>query len=448
MSDTRQPEERQRGIHARVWAIAAPVMLSNLSVPLLGAVDTAVVGHLPDPAYIGGVAVGAIIFSFLYWGFSFLRMGTSGFTAQAYGSGDRDELRAVLARALLLALAIGLLLIVLQLPISWISFHLFEASSEVETQATLYFDIRIWSAPASLANYVMIGWFLGTGRARTMLLLEVTLNGINIVLDLVFVLGFGWGVEGVALASLLAEVTAVSLGLVIIARILKRDGGAFRLARIRDPARLIALFRVNRDILIRTLCLLFAFGYFTAQGAKMSDAVLAANAILLQFFTFMAHGIDGLADATQVLAGNAKGARHRGQFRAAIRAAALWAAGVAIVIALVFWLAGPTLIALFTNMTEVRQIAETYLPWMAVAPLLSVWCFLLDGIFIGTTRTDAMRNAMVASLLLYLAACWVLIPWLGNHGLWLAMMIFMVARALSLAVYLPALDRSIEAAPG
>ena len=447
MADAREARSLPKSMHARVWAIAAPVMLSNLTVPLLGAVDTAVVGHLPDPAYIGGVAVGAIIFSFLYWGFSFLRMGTSGFTAQAYGGGDKDELRAVLARALLLALVIGLLLIVLQLPISWIAFHFFEASAEVETQASLYFDIRIWSAPASLANYVMIGWLLGTGRARTMLLLEITLNGINIVLDLVFVLGFGWGVGGVALASLIAEVTAVSIGLGIIAHTLKREGGRFRRERIGDPARLVALFKVNRDILIRTLCLLFAFAYFTAQGAKMGDAMLAANAILLQFFTFMAYGIDGLSDATQVLAGNAKGARDRGQFRAAIRAATLWAAGLAALIAIVYWLAGPLLIGLFTNISEVRQIAVTYLPWMAVAPLLSVWCFLLDGIFIGTTRTGALRNAMIASLLLYLAACWLLIPWLGNNGLWLALMIFVVARALTLLVYLPGLDRSIETAP-
>ena len=329
-------------------------MLSNLSIPLLGAVDTAVVGHLPDPVFIGGVAVGAIVFNFLYWGFSFLRMGTSGFSAQAHGAGNGDELRAVLARAMLLALVIGLLLIALQLPIAWLAFTLFDASAGVETQARLYFDIRIWSAPASLANYVMIGWLLGTGRARTMLLLQVTLNGLNIVLDLVFVLGLGWGVEGVALASLLAEVSAVSLGLFIIARALKVEGGAWQPKLIRDPERLVALFRVNRDILIRTLSLVAAFGYFTAQGAKMGDLVLAANAILLQFFAFMAYGIDGLSDAAEVLTGNAKGARNRSQFRAAIGAASLWAAGLAVLIALVFWLAGPLLIGLFTNLKEVR----------------------------------------------------------------------------------------------
>ena len=319
------------------------------------------------------------------------------------------------------------------------------ASRGVEEQARLYFDIRIWSAPASLTNYALIGWLLGTGRARTMLLLQVTLNGLNIVLDLVFVLGFGWGVEGVALASLLAEYTAVLLGLVIIARALKVEGGSWRPELIRSPERLIALFRVNRDILIRTLSLLFAFAYFTAQGAKMGDLVLAGNAILLQFFTFMAYGIDGLSDATEVLAGNAKGARNRGQFRTAIGAAALWAAALAGAIALVYWFAGPLLIGLFTNIEEVRQTARSFLFWMALAPLLSVWCFLLDGIFIGTTRTGAMRNAMIVSLAIYLAACWLLVPWLGNHGLWLALMIFMVSRALTLLAYFPALDRSIEA---
>ena len=443
---TKGPHEAASGRwHARVWAIAAPVMLSNLSIPLLGAVDTAVVGHLPDPAYIGGVAVGAIIFNFLYWGFGFLRLGTTGFTAQAYGAGDRDELRAVLARALSTALIIGLALIALQLPISWIAFRLFEASVPVETQASLYFDIRIWSAPAALANYAMIGWLLGTGRARTMLLLQVALNGLNIVLDLIFVLGFGWGVEGVALASLLAELSAVSLGLCIIARALKADGGRWRPDLIRNTERLVALFRVNRDILIRTLSLLAAFGYFTAEGAKMGDLVLAANAILMQLFTFMAYGIDGLSDATEVLAGNAKGARSRRQFRAVIGAAGLWAAGLALVIAVIYWLVGPLLVNLFTNLDDVRRTAQPYLIWIALAPLLSVWCFLLDGIFIGTTRTGPMRNAMIVSLLIYLGACWLLIPWLGNHGLWLALMIFMVARALTLLAYYPALERSLEA---
>jgi MATE family multidrug resistance protein len=296
--------------NVRVWALAGPIMISNLSTPLLGAVDTAVVGHLPDPAYIGGVAVGAIIFNFLYWGFGFLRMGTTGFTAQAYGAGEPDEL--------------GALLIALQIPIGWLAFRLFEASDQVEALAESYYRIRIWSAPAALANYAMLGWLLGTRRAGAVLILQVALNGTNIVLDLVFVLGLGWGVEGVALASLLAEVSALCLGFAIVTRVLKKSGGAWNWARIGDRRRVAALFRANADILVRTLCLLSAFAYFTARGASMGDVLLAGNAILIQLHSFMAYGLDGFAHAVEVLAGNALGARSRSAFRQAVKVSTAW----------------------------------------------------------------------------------------------------------------------------
>ena len=263
--------------NARVWALAGPIIVSNISTPLLGAVDTAVVGHLPDPAYIGGVAVGAVIFNFLFWGFGFLRMGTTGFTAQALGAGDRAELRAILARALLLAALLGALLILLQGPIGWVSFLLFEASDQVEGFARSYYEIRIWSAPAALANYAMLGWLLGTRRAGAVLLIQVVLNGINIILDLVFVLGLGWGVEGVALASLLAELAAMVLGLTVVARALRGDGGAWDWPRIAARERLAVLLRANLNILVRTLCLVLAFAYFTARSATMGDVLLAGG---------------------------------------------------------------------------------------------------------------------------------------------------------------------------
>lgn len=430
--------------HARVWGLAGPIILSNLSTPLLGAVDTAVVGHLPDPAYIGGVAVGAVIFNFLYWGFGFLRMGTTGFSAQAFGAHDHDELRATLARALLLAAALGVLLILLQVPIGWLAFTLFDASAEVERLAHDYYAIRIWSAPAALANYAMLGWLLGTGRAGSVMALQIGLNGINIVLDLLFVLGFGWGVEGVALASLIAEVCAALWGAMIIARVLRRTGGNWDAKLIRAPGRLLALFRVNRDILIRTLCLLAAFSYFTAESAKMGDDLLAANAILLQLMTFTAYGLDGFAHAAEVLAGNALGGRSRRAFRSAVRVSTLWAGFLAGGISLLYLLAGQGLVNLFTDIESVRASTDPYLLWVAVAPILSVWSFQLDGIFIGATRTAAMRNAMALSLVIYLAACWLLIPWLDNHGLWLAMMIFMIARAVTLGAHYPALERTVD----
>lgn len=432
------------GWHRRVWALAVPIMLSNLSTPLLGAVDTAVIGRLPDAAYIGGVAVGAVLFNFLFWGFGFLRMGTTGFTAQAFGAGDTDELRAALLRPLVLAVALGALLVALQAPIGFVAFNLLEASAQVEGFARSYYEIRIWSAPAALVNYTLLGWLLGAQRAGAMLLLQVALNGINIVLDLIFVIGLGWGIEGVAWASLIAEVAAAVLGLVIVGRALARAGGRWDRARLLRRDRLSALFRVNRDIFLRTLALIAAFGYFTVRGAEMGDVTLAANAILMHLQYFMAYGLDGFSHAAEILAGGAVGARSRRSFRAAVSAAALWALVMAAAITTAYALLGPAIIGLFTVLDEVRAAAETYLPWMLLLPLVSVWGFLLDGIFIGATRTGAMRNAMALSLGAYLVACWLLIPALGNHGLWLAFTVFMAARALTLAAAYPRLERAVE----
>lgn len=431
------------GWHRRVWTLAGPIMLANLTTPLLGAVDTAVVGQLPDAAYIGGVAIGAIVFSFLFWGFGFLRMGTTGFTAQAYGAGDRDELRATLLRPLVLALGLGALLIALQAPIGMLAFELLEASPEVEALAASYYEIRIWSAPATLINYTVLGWLLGTQRVRTALGLQIALNGVNIVLDLAFVIGLGWGVEGVALASVIAETGAAALGIAVVGRILARSGGRWDWARLHRRDRVVALFRVNLDIFLRTLALVFAFGYFTALSAKMGDVTLAANAILLHLQTIMAYGLDGFAHAAEILTGGALGARSRPAFQGAVRAATIWGFGTAVLVALAYAALGPALIGLFTVLPEVRTTAEAFLPWMILSPLVSVWSFLLDGIFIGTTRTAAMRNAMAVSLLAYLGACWLLVPAFGNHGLWLAFTLFMAVRAITLAAVYPRLLRDI-----
>ncbi len=442
----RRPEPGTGRWNARVWALAGPIIISNISTPLLGAVDTAVVGHLPDPAYIGGVAVGAVIFNFLYWGFGFLRMGTTGFTAQALGAGNHPELRATLARAMLLAVALGGTLLVLQIPIGRFALLLFEASDQVETLARSYYDIRIWSAPAALANYVMLGWLLGNGRAGAVMLLQIALNGINIVLDLVFVLGLGWGVEGVALASVLAEYTALLCGLAIVARILRSVAGEWQQTRILDRARLVALLHVNLNILIRTLCLLAAFAYFTAQSAKMGEVLLAANAILLQLQYLMSYALDGFAHAAEILAGHALGARSRRAFMLAVRISTAWAFATAAVAGGIYLLLGQTIIGLFSDIDSVLQAARIYLPWMIVSPIISVWSFQLDGIFIGMTRTAEMRNAMVLSLAIYLATCWLLIAAFGNHGLWLAFTIFMAARAATLGCYFPRLIGLVDQA--
>jgi len=426
-----------------VWTLAGPIIISNLSTPLLGAVDTAVVGRLPDAAYIGGVAIGALIFDFLFWGFGFLRMGTTRFTAQAFGAGNAYELRAALARPLVLALGLGVLLIVLRGPIGWIAFGLLEASARVETFANTYYTIRIWSAPAALVNYAILGWLLGTQRARATLVLQLALNGINIALDVIFVIGLGWGIAGVAWATLIAEVSAALLGLAILARALAGGGGRWDWSRIARRDRWIALLRVNGDIFLRTLALIFAFSYFVALGARMGDVPLAANAILMHLQTFMAYGLDGFAHAAEILAGGAVGARSRMAFRSAVRISTAWALGFAVAIAALYAVAGEAIVRLFTVIEEVRAVASAYLPWLVASPLVSVWSFQLDGIFIGATRTAAMRNAMAVSLAVFLVGCWSLVPWLGNSGLWLAFLIFMGARALTLATAYPRLERAV-----
>ena len=432
----------RREWHRRVWRLAAPIILSNLSVPLLGVVDTAVVGHLPEPYYLGAVAVGALIFTFVYWGFGFLRMGTTGLTAQAWGGDRGDEVPAILYRALLTAFALGAAIILLQKPIGAVAFSLLEASSEVERQGSAYFAIRIWSAPAALANYAVLGWFLGLQNAKVPLALQIFLNGVNISLDLVFVLVLGWQVEGVALATVIAEYSGLALGLLFV---LHRLTGARAVdtAQLFDPVRFKHMFAINRDIFIRTLCLIFCFAYFTAQSAKLGDVVLGANAVLMNFLALLSHGLDGFAHAAEALVGGAAGARHRQGFRRAVSVSVFWACIVAALFAVTFWVGGNRLIAILTGLQSVRETAAQYLPWLIVAPFLSVWAFLLDGIFLGTTRTAELRNAMIFSTVVYVISVQFALPALGNHGLWLALSGLMVLRGASLGAYYPRVIRGI-----
>jgi multidrug resistance protein, MATE family len=430
--------------HRKVLALAVPVMLSNVSTPLIGIVDTGVVGRIPDPAYIGAVAVGALIFTFIFWAFGFLRMGTTGLTAQALGAGDPEELRASLGRALLMAFVIGTGIVLLQWPIRGAAFALLESSEQVEGLARSYFDIRVWAAPATLANYALLGWFIGLGRTDIGLVLQLVLNVTNMALDALFVLGFGWDVRGVAFGTVLAEVFAAAVGLVIAARYLRAFGGRWVLERLLDPVRLRRTIAVNGDIMIRSLSLVFVFVWFVAQGARQGNVILAANAVLMHFVSAAAFFLDGLAFAAEALVGRAVGAAHRASLTAAARLTTMWAAAVAIVIALSLGLLGPVLIDVLTVDEATRAAARVYLPWAAAAPLLGVWAFQLDGIFIGATRTPEMRNAMLLSLAIFLAAWWGLAPF-GNHGLWGALYVHYVARMLSLSYYYPGLVRSVPA---
>jgi len=435
----------RNGPYRRIWKLSWPTILSNLTVPLLGAVDTAVMGHLPDAAYVGAVAVGAMIFSFVYWGFGFLNMGTVGFAAQAKGSGDTDEIRAVLARALLVGLGLAAVILALQTPVRLGALAIIDATPQVEQLAGAYFDARIWGAPATLANYGLLGWLLGMQYVRTALAVQVLINALNVVLDLWFVLDLGWGVEGVALATAIAQYAGALFGFFFVLRHLTAIGGRWQRAKIFEPAALAETFRVNRDIFLRTLAMIFAWSLLTWSGAKLGTTILAANAILMNFQLFLAHGLDGFAHATSALVGEAVGARDRPALRRCVVAATVMAAVVAAGYTLVYAIAGPAIIRLFTNIAELRAFSSPYLVWMVVSPLLSVWAYQLDGIFIGATRSADMRNAMVISVAIYVAAMATLPGPLGNHGLWLSVMIFMVVRALTLAVRYPNIEKTVAA---
>ncbi|MBT6094305.1 MAG: MATE family efflux transporter [Rhodospirillaceae bacterium] len=429
----------------RTWRIAWPIMLSNVSVPLLGAVDMAVVGRLPGPQYLGAVAVGALVFTVIYHGFIFLRMGTTGLTAQALGAGKADEVRAWLARAGLLAGAIGSLIILLQIPIIWLGLSLIGPEPETAALAEQYVSIRIWGAPAALFNFALLGWFFGIQNARAALITQVFMNGLNIALDLWFVAGLGWGVEGVAWATLIAEVSAIFVGLALARANLRQIGGHWVRSRILEPERIRRMVRVNGDIFIRSIFLQVSFAAITAIGARMGATTLAANAILFNLLVFTAYVLDGYSHAAEALVGEAVGKRDPTSFRQAVRAAGRGALIGGVAFTLAYWIAGPFIIDIMTTVPDVRVEAREHLIWTIVMPVVSVWSFLYDGIFIGSTWTREMRNGMILSSFIYGAALAVLVPLWGNHGLWLAVAIFMAARALTLALRYPRLAQMVGA---
>ncbi|MEH6527604.1 MAG: MATE family efflux transporter [Sneathiella sp.] len=434
-----------RPSHGEVWRLAWPIILSNSSVPLLGAVDTAVVGHLPDAHYIGAVAIGAMMFSFLYWGFGFLRMGTTGFVAQAAGQKDPDEIRAVMGRALLLSLIISVFVLALQSVVLWSALNLIDSSAAVEKGASDYFSIRVWGAPAVLANYALMGFFIGTKNTRAALMIQIFMNGMNIVLDLFFVLGLGWDVAGVATATLISEVSACLFGGYLVRRHLLKLGGIWYRSSLFAGSKLTQLLRVNFDIFIRSILLIFAFAYFTAQAASKGDTTLAAVAVLMNFMHIMAYGLDGFAFATEGMVGSALGAKKPELLREIVLVSSFWALIVATIYTLIYALFGPSLINLLTSIPEVREQANNFLPWMMVAPLISIWSYQLDGIFIGAVQSKEMRNGMIISFVLYMIGMQVFDNIWGANGLWAALMLFMAARGVTLALVYPRVERRATA---
>jgi MATE family multidrug resistance protein len=415
-----------------VWRIAAPMILSNVSVPLLGMVDTGVTGHLESSSYLGAVAIGGTIFTFLYMGMNFLRMGTTGIAAQSYGADDNDGLRASLGQALVVSFAIALLILLLQIPIAQLALTLLGGDAETQRHAATYFFVRVWSAPGTLANFALIGWFIGTQNARVPLAIFLTINLTNIALDLLFVVILGMKVEGVALASVIAEYAGLIVGGTFAFTALKKRSGHWPVARLANLSAYKAFFSINANLFVRTMALLGTFAFVTAQGARLGPSILAANAVLMNFQNLASFGLDGIAHAAEALVGKAVGQKSRNSLQNAVSLTLKWSLLFAVGFALVYVFAGGTIVRLLTDLPDVRATAMTYLPWLIASPLISVWCFLYDGVYVGMTRAREMRNIMLLSTFAVFLPAWFLTqPW-GNHGLWFALMAFMASRGVGM----------------
>lgn len=426
--------------HRRVFAIAAPMTLAYLSTPLVGLVDVTVIGRLGDAALLGGIAIGAVIFDLLFTSFNFLRAGTTGLTAQEKGAGNSEEEAAILYRALLIAISVGLATMLLSPLIVSIGMAAMGAEGEVERAARAYTAVRLMATPFALANYALLGWFIGRGKSGLTLFLQTLLNGSNIVFSVLFVAVMEGGVVGAAYGSLAGEAIACCAGLGFALYGVRGRQAFFRQPALRRIFRRDAVLRlvaINRDIMIRSFCLLFAFAFFTAQGSQFGAVTLAANAVLINFLIFGAYFLDGLATAAEQLTGEAVGARNRNDFDRSLRLSLQWTLLLGAGAGLVIWFGGAPLIMLVTTAPEVQSTAKTYLMWAALSPVLGALAFHMDGVFIGATWSGEMRNMMLLSVVLYLVI-WVLAgPSLGNHGLWLALTVFLAARGLTLAARLP-----------
>ena len=429
--------------HKRVLGVAIPIVLANATIPILGAVDTGVVGQMGLAAPIGAVGIGAIIISAIYWLFGFLRMGTTGLTAQAIGSNDHSETSALLVRGILIGLGAGLVLIMTQIPLFSAALGIAPASFEVESLAQEYLKIRVYSAPAAIAIFGITGWLIANERTRAVLVLMLLINSINIVLDFIFVLRLGWGVEGVAYATLIAEWSGLFFGL-WLARKGFKNGYWRNWSQIFDRARLTKMAKVNSDILIRSVLLEIAFVSFLFLGSSFDDATLAANQVLIQFLNITAYAMDGFAFAAEALVGKALGAKNRLIFRRSAVMTSQWGFGSVVVMAIAFYVFGSSIINVMTTAEDVRLVSYEYLPWMVLAPLVGAAAWMLDGIFIGATRTADMRNMMFISFCVYLIALAFLLPKYDNHGLWASLIIFSIARGVTLGYKYPKLEASVE----
>ena len=414
-------------MNREILRLAIPNIISNITVPLLSTVDTALMGRLSE-VHIGAVGMGSMIFNFVYWNFGFLRMGTTGLTAQAFGRRDDAGMAQTLGRALLVVLALAASILFLQVPLERLGFYLLNVGSGQQELLAAYFYLRVWAAPATLGLYAFMGWFFGMQNAIYPLVLTVVINAVNIALSVLFVQVDGMDVDGVALGTVIAQYAGLLLAIVLFFLRYGYLTEHFRRRAIVQWKALKPFLGINADIFIRTFCLTLAFGFFYSQSSAEGHVVLAANVILLQYLNWMSYGIDGFAYASESLVGKYYGASDERRTRRAIRLSFAWAMSLALLFSLAYGLSGEPLLRVFTNQTDVIEAAMPFLLWMALFPVLSTPCYIWDGVFIGLTASRAMRNAMILALAVYLIACLVLGPRFGNHGLWLALLVFMMAR--------------------
>lgn len=425
-------------MNRRILRLAIPNILSNLSVPLLSSVDTAVVGHLPEVYFLGAIAIGSMIFNFLYWGFGFLRMGTTGLTAQAFGKEDSKETTVVLFRALSVAFFFGFFLLAMQYPIKEFSFFLVSASDNVEKYASSYFDIRIWAAPATLSLYAFHGWFLGMQNAKYPLIITLFANVLNIVLNLLFVYAFEMNSDGVALGTVFAQYLGLFLTIFLFRKKYKNKIVLPQLKEIIDIGPLKKFFKVNIDIFIRTLCLIFTLSYFTVISAEFGDVLLAANTILLQLWIIISYGIDGFAFAAESLVGRYMGSKDSAKLKEAVKVSFIWGVSIGALFTVVYFLFGEIILQVFTNNSEILAAASAFMMWTIAAPVVSSIAFIWDGVFIGATATKAMRNSMlVSTFIVFLPAFYLFDNILQNHAVWLALFLFMISRDIGLTFLAP-----------
>ncbi len=428
--------QKTENINKQIFRLTIPNIISNFSIPLLGAVDTALMGRMETDHYLGAVGIGGMIFSFIYWGFGFIRMASTGLTAQAYGKNDRTECGLLLQRSLSFGIIVSILLLIFQWILADISFVLIKTSAEVEHLARTYFHIRILAAPATLCLHAFHGVFLGLQNAKYPMILTILVNLTNIVLNLVFVSILGMKVEGVALATVIAQYIGLILAIFLCYHRYQNLFTTWNLKIVLAFSKLKRFLIISGDIFIRTLCLVFSFSFFTAKSAELSDTILAINTILLQYINLMSYAIDGFAFAAESIIGKYKGAKDIQNLKRTTSQIFLWSFLFGLAVMLTFLLFGRHLLYLFTDQVNLIESARPFLFWVIIAPVVNVAAYIWDGIYLGATATKPLRNTMIVSMLLFISSVYLFLPY-GNHGLWGAITVLLIIRGIMLTLLAP-----------